>query len=70
MYAFSRDGDSVTLTTEYPPGKAELNWSELRELTPHAKSETVRLITTTHPEPATRGCGRRWEYRRQRENTR
>ncbi|MFC4504171.1 MULTISPECIES: hypothetical protein [Streptomyces] len=50
VYAFSREGDSVTLTTEWPPAVAKLTWTELRELTARAKSEAVRLITTAHPE--------------------
>ncbi|MFI1353530.1 hypothetical protein ACH4TV_08095 [Streptomyces sp. NPDC020898] len=50
VYAFNRDGDSITLTTEWPPRVAQLTWPELRELTVRAKSEAVRLITAAHPE--------------------
>ncbi|WP_155060649.1 hypothetical protein [Streptomyces blattellae] len=50
VYAFSRDGDSITLTTQWPPRVAQLTWPELRELTVRAKSEAVRLITAAHPE--------------------
>ncbi|WP_105970791.1 hypothetical protein [Streptomyces geranii] len=50
VYAFNRDGDSITLTTELPPRVARMTWLELRELTVRAKSEAMRLITTAHPE--------------------
>ncbi|NEA63829.1 hypothetical protein [Streptomyces sp. SID12488] len=49
VYAFSRDGDSITLTTEWPPRVAQLTWPELRQLTDQAKAEAFRLITTAHP---------------------
>ncbi|WP_086770815.1 hypothetical protein [Streptomyces bobili] len=50
VYAFSRDGDSITLTTQWPPRVARLTWPELRQLTDRAKAEAFRLITTAHPE--------------------
>lgn len=50
VYSFSRDATTVSLTTTWPPSRAELTWPELRRLTERAKSEAFRLITTTHPE--------------------
>ncbi|MEU3529900.1 hypothetical protein AB0E62_39765 [Streptomyces sp. NPDC038707] len=50
VFAFSREGTEVTLTTNYAPSRAKLTWSELRELTGRAKAEAVRLIVTAHPE--------------------
>lgn len=50
VYSFHREAGTVTLTTEWPPAKAELSWAELRALARRAKAEAVRLITTAHPE--------------------
>lgn len=50
VYAFNRDGDSITLTTDWPPRVARLTWPELQQLTARAKTEAFRLISTAHPE--------------------
>ncbi|MFJ7148342.1 hypothetical protein ACIQVT_09075 [Streptomyces sp. NPDC100445] len=49
-YSFRREGTTVTLTTQWPPARAELTWSELQWLTDRAKAEAYRLITAAHPE--------------------
>ncbi|MBK3569571.1 hypothetical protein [Streptomyces sp. MBT62] len=50
VFSLSREGETVTLTTNYAPRVAELTWTELRQLTDRAKAEAHRLITTAHPE--------------------
>jgi hypothetical protein len=50
VYSFSREGTTVTLSTEWPLARVELTWDELCRLTERAKGEAVRLITTAHPE--------------------
>ncbi|MFI6408567.1 hypothetical protein [Streptomyces sp. NPDC050548] len=50
VYSFHREAGTVTLTTVWPPAKAELTWTELGQLTDRAKTEAYRLITTAHPE--------------------
>ncbi|MFF4018358.1 hypothetical protein [Streptomyces sp. NPDC001843] len=50
VYSFSREAKTVSLTTDWPPARAKLTWSELCQLTDRAKSEAFKLITTAHPE--------------------
>ncbi|MFK4098995.1 hypothetical protein ACI2L1_02680 [Streptomyces sp. NPDC019531] len=50
VFSLSRGPETVTVTTNYAPGAAELTWAELCRLTDRAKAEAFRLITTAHPE--------------------
>jgi hypothetical protein len=50
VFSFSREAETVTLTTNYAPRAVELTWPELLRLTGQAKSDAYRLITTAHPE--------------------
>ncbi|MFB7777862.1 hypothetical protein [Streptomyces bauhiniae] len=50
VFSFSREAETVTLTTNYAPAAAELTWLELRQLADRAKAEAYRLITAAHPE--------------------